>query len=163
MSFKLYNLTQSYQEVLDLITDNEMEHEGFADTLESIEDAIEDKLNSTAIIIKTLEAQAKAIREEEDRLKKRRSAYENNAKRLKAYAEDALIATGKDKIKGETFTLRLQNNPPSALITDEKAVPSHYLIEVQPTIDKKAMLEDLKNGIAVEGAQLQQKRSLRIV
>lgn len=163
MAFKLYELTAAYQEVLDLITDNEVEHEGFADTLESIDDAIEEKLNSTAIIIKTLDAQAKALKEEEDRLKKRRQALENNSKRLKAYAEDALIATGRDKIKGSTFTLRMQNNPPSALILDEKVIPGHYLIEVAPAIDKKAMLEDLKNGIEVEGAELQQKRSLRIV
>src|SRR5690606_22721486 len=101
--------------------------------------------------------------DEEDRLKKRRQSYENNAKRLKVYAEEALLATGKDKVKGATFTLRMQNNPPSALITDEKIIPGHYLIEVAPAIDKKAMLEDLKNGIAVEGAELQQKRSLRIV
>lgn len=163
MAFKLYELTASYQEVLDLITDSEIEHEGFADTLESIQDAIEDKLNSTAIITKTLDAQAKAIKEEEDRLKKRRQALENNSKRLKAYIEEALLATGKTQIKGATFTLRLQNNPPSALILDDKKIPGHYLIEQEPAIDKRGLLEDLKNGIAVEGAELQQKRSLRIV
>lgn len=163
MSFKLYELTHSYQQVLDLITDNEVEHEGFADTLESIEDAIEVKLNATAIIIKTLEAQAKAIKEEEDRLKKRRSALENNAKRLKVYAQDALESVGLDKVKGDTFTLRMQNNPPSVLLMDDKQVPDKYLVEVQPTVDKKALLEDLKNGLAIDGAELKQGRSLRIV
>lgn len=163
MSFRLYDLTQSYQELLDHITESEADHAGFADTLESIEDAIEDKLNSTAIIIKTLESQAKALKDEEDRMKKRRQSLENNAKRLKDYAESALIATGKSKVVGQAFTLRLQNNPASALILDEKAIPAHYLIEQQPTIDKKGLLEDLKNGIDIEGAALQQKRSLRIV
>lgn len=162
MSFRLYDLTANYQQVLDMITESEEGHPGFADTLESIEDAIEDKLNATAIIIKTLDAQAKALKDEEDRMRKRRQALENNSKRLKAYAEDALRATGRDKVIGNTFTLALQKNPPSALIQDDKAIPAHYLIEQLPTIDKKAILEDLKNGIFVEGAELQQKRSLRI-
>lgn len=163
MSFRLYELTHQYQELLDHITESEVEHPGFADTLESIEDAIEDKLNSTAIIIKTLESQAKALKDEENRMKKRRQSFENNIDRLKDYARQALEATGKDKIKGNNFTLRMQNNPPSANILDNKVIPGHYLIEQEPAIDKKGLLEDLKNGIAVEGAELKQGRSLRIV
>lgn len=131
--------------------------------MESIEDVIEDKLNSTAIIIKTLEAEAAALKTERDRLAKREKALTNNAKRLKDYAQDALIATGRDKIKGATFTLRMQNNPPSANILDNKLIPGHYLIEQEPAIDKRALLDDLKEGIAVDGAELRQGRSLRIV
>lgn len=163
MSFRLYELTTAYQELLDHMTESEEDHPGFADTLEAIDDAIEEKLNSTAIIIKTLEAQAKALKDEENRLAKRRKSYENNASRLKDYARQALESTGKAKVTGNTFTLRMQNNPPSAFITNELAIAAHYLIEQQPTIDKKAMLDDLKNGIDVEGAELQQKKSLRIV
>lgn len=163
MAFKLYELAASYQEVLDLITENEVDHPGFADTLASIEDAIEEKMNATAIIIKTLEAQAKAIKDEEDRLKKRRQTYENNAKRLKQYAQDTLEMTGLKKVEGANFTLRMQNNPPSAEIIDPKVIPGHYLIEQEPAIDKRGLLDDLKNGIYVEGAQLKQGRSLRIV
>lgn len=163
MAFKLYELTHQYQELLDLITESEADHPGFRDTLESIEDAIEVKLENTAKVIKTIEAEAKAIKAEEDRLKKRRQALENNAERLKDYAEQALIATGKERIKGGTFTLRLQYNPPSVRILDEKSIPAHYLVEQLPSIDKKGILEDLKNEIAVEGATLYRARSLRIV
>lgn len=163
MAFKLYDLTQQYQELLNIMTEYDEEHEGFRDTLEAIEDALEDKLNATAIIVKTLDAQAKALKEEEARLAKRRKALENNAARLKDYAQDALERTGKVKVVGQQFTLRLQNNPPSVRFLDEKAIPAHYLVEQMPTIDKKAILADLKNNIAVEGAELQQARSLRIV
>lgn len=163
MAFKLYELNAQYQELLDLISDTEVDHASFADTLESIEEAIEDKLENTAKVIKSLEAEAKAIKVEEDRMKKRRQALENNAARLKDYAEQSLIATGKERIKGNTFTLRLQYNPPSVTIHDEKAIPAHYLIDQVPSIDKKGILEDLKNEIAVEGASLHRVRSLRIV
>lgn len=163
MAFKLYELTHQYQELLELITESEQDHPGFRDTLEAIEDAIEIKLENTAKLIKTIEAEAKALKFEEDRLKKRRQALENNAGRLKDYAEQSLIATGKERIKGQTFTLRLQYNPPSVQVIDEKLIPAHYLVEQQPSIDKKGILEDLKNEIAVEGATLQRVRSLRIV
>ena len=162
MAFKLYELTQQYQEILNLINEYETDDPAILDTLEAIDDAIDDKLTSAAYIIKTLQAESKALKDEEDRLAKRRKVRDNNAARLKEYIQNALEATGRTKIDGGSITLRLQNNPPSVLIRDDKAIPGHYLIERQPDIDKKGILADLKEGIEVEGAELKQGKSLRI-
>lgn len=156
---RLYELTDAYQQIIDRISTGE---EGLEDTLESIEEALEVKLENTAKVVRTIEAEAKALKEEEDRLKKRRQHLENQAKRLKQYAEDTMNATGLDKVKGLHVTLRIQNNPPSVNLLDETQIPAHYLIEQQPAIDKKGILEDLKNGIHVDGAEIKQTRSLRI-
>lgn len=163
MSFKLYELTQQYQELLDYISDSEADPQDFMDTLESINDVWEDKMQATAIMYKTLKAQEKAYKDEEDRLRTRRQAMGNNAERLKQYMQDALEAVGRTKVEGGTFTLRVQKNPVSVLITDDKAIPGHYLTDVAPAIDKKGLLEDLKNGIYVEGAELKQTNHLRIL
>lgn len=163
MAFKLYELNQQYQQLIDLISNSDVERIEFADTLESIEEAIEDKLENTAKVIRAIEAEANAIKVEEDRLKKRRQALEGNADRLKDYIFHTMQITGKDKVKGAHINLRLQYNPPSVRMLDEKLVPAHYLVEQHPTVDKKALLTDLKNGIAVEGVELKREQSLRIV
>lgn len=162
MAFKLYDLTQQYQQIKDLIDEHETDSPALIDTLESIDGAIEDKLENIAKLIRTLEAESEAFKKEELRFQTKRKVRENNTKRLKAYAQEALEATGKRKIEGGTFTLALQKNPPSVLISDDKLIPAHYLIEQEPTIDKKSILEDLKNEIHVDGAELKRGQSLRI-
>ena len=158
---RIYELTDAYQQVITL-----MEEEGgadLADTLESIDDALELKLENTAKVIRTFEAQAEALKTEEDRMRKKRQTYQNNVDRLKSYIFEAMQATGKDKLKGVHVSLRLQNNPPSVNMLNAQAIPAHYLVEQPSTVDKKAVLQDLKNGIAVDGAELKQDKSLRIV
>lgn len=157
---RIYELTEAYQQIIDRIEDGEMD---LNDTLESIEDALDLKLENTAKIIRTWDAESAAIKAEEDRLKKRRQTRENGAERLKQYIFENMQKVKKEKIEGELFTLRLQNNPSKVNILNDKTIPAHYLVEQNPTINKQAILEDLKNGIAVEGAELQKSKHLRIV
>lgn len=163
MAFKLYELNAQYQQLIDLISNSDTERPEFTDTLESIEEAIEDKLENTAKVIRAIEAEANAIKVEEERLKKRRQALEGNADRLKEYIFHTMQITGKDKVKGAHINLRLQYNPPSLRILNEKEIPAHYLVEQPYKINNEALKADLKNGIAVEGAELKREQSLRIV
>ena len=158
---RIYELNNAWQEIIHRM--EEGDELDLTDTLESIEEALEVKLENTAKVIRTIEAEAAAIKSEEERLKKRRNAMENNVGRLKNYIFESMQITGKERLKGVHVSLRLQNNPPSVNMLDDKAIPAHYLVEQPSTVDKKAVLQDLKNGIAVEGAELKQEKSLRIV
>lgn len=158
---RIYELNNAWQEIIHRM--EEGDELDLTDTLESIEEALEVKLENTAKVIRTIEAEAAAIKTEEERLKKRRNAMENNVSRLKHYIFESMQITGKERLKGVHVSLRLQNNPPSVNMLDDKAIPAHYLIEQPSTVDKKAVLQDLKDGIAVEGAELKQEKSLRIV
>src|SRR5699024_1438734 len=111
-----YDLTDNFQKVQSLIEDG---GEGLQDTLESIELAIEDKLENIGKVIRNLEAEAKAFKEEEQRLADRRRSIENNIKHLKQYAENSMIVTGDKKIKAGLFTFSIQKNPPSVQIYNE--------------------------------------------
>ena len=53
---RLYELAQNYAELLDRA--EEMESDALVDTLESLQDAIEDKAENIAKFIRTLEADA---------------------------------------------------------------------------------------------------------
>ena len=58
----LYELSSAYQQIQTMIEDGQ---EGLADTLESLNDAIEDKAVGYAKVIKNVEGQAKATKAEE--------------------------------------------------------------------------------------------------
>ena len=154
----LYELSLSFQEVQNMDLDPEV----MQDTLDSIEDAIENKAENIAKLIRNLESDVSAYKEEEDRLKTKRQATENKVKWLKTYLEDNMKLTGKTKFKSGMFNFSIQKNPASVNIVDEKAIPEEFLIPQSPKVDKTSIKEILKRGIEVPGAELKQTEGLRI-
>lgn len=157
---KLYELTDNYMQLIELA--DQLDEETFRNTLESIQDSIEDKVENTAKVIKSIEADVLAIKEEEKRLKERRQALETKIDNIKDYLKEQLEKAGIDKVKRATFTVSIQNNPPKAEIVDEKSLPLEFMIPQPAKVDKRAILEKLKNGEHVPGAALVQERGLRI-
>ena len=154
----LYELSLSFQEVQNMDLDPEV----MKDTLDSIEDAIESKAENIAKLIRNLESDVSAYKEEEDRLKTKRQSAENKVKWLKTYLEDNMKLTGKTKFKSGMFNFAIQKNPASVNIVDEKAIPEEFLIQQPPKVDKTSLKEILKRGIEVPGAELKQTEGLRI-
>lgn len=154
----LYELSVAFQEVQNMDLDSEV----MKDTLDSIEDAIENKAENIAKLIRNLESDVAAYKEEEERLKTKRQATENKVKWLKTYLEDNMKLTGKTKFKSGMFNFSIQKNPASVNITDEKAIPEEFLIPQLPKIDKTSLKEILKRGIEVPGAELKRTEGLRI-
>ena len=64
----LYHLTTDYQQLLNLLYDGEVDQQTVMDTLDALEDAIEDKADGYAVIIKTIDADVDAIEAEIKRL-----------------------------------------------------------------------------------------------
>ena len=158
----LYKLNEQYQELLDKLTYEEVENEEeLLNELTQILISIEEKAENTAIIIKKLDAEADMIRKEEKRLADRRRAIENNAKFLKSNLEYSMILQDKKKFKTEHFSFNIQKNAPSVKIKDEEKALEHYK-RVTESIDKAKLKDDLKNGVALDYAELVQTESLRI-
>ncbi|KIO62097.1 hypothetical protein B4065_3317 [Caldibacillus thermoamylovorans] len=157
---KLYELTESYMKLIDL--SEQLDPETFKDTLDAIQDSLEDKVENTAKVVKSLESDVTAIKEEEKRLKERRRVLETKIDSIKNYLKEQLELAGIDKVKRPLITVSIQNNPPSVKVTDEKLIPSSFMIAKAPELDKKAVLKKLKDGEEVPGVELFQGRSLRI-
>ena len=154
----LYELSQNYLAVQDM----DLEPETLKDTLDSIEEAIEDKAENIAKWIRNLEADKKAFEEEEKRFKEKKQAADNRIKSLKLYLEDNMRLTGKTKFKAGFFSFAIQNNQPSVEVFDEALIPKQFLIEQPPKIDRAGIKELLKAGEEVPGAELKQTEGLRI-
>ena len=157
----LYDLTQDFLQVQVLIDEG---GEGLQDTLESIDLAIEDKLENIGKVIRNLEGEVEMLKNEETRLADKRKSIELNKQRLKSYVEDQLTITGKDKVKTGIFTFAMQNNPKSVKVLDENLLPRRLFIEQEPKLDKKALKDELKRigKDSMPGVELVQSRSLRI-
>lgn len=161
----LYELTEQYEGVLNLLYDGETSEQVILDTLESIDGEIEDKADNYAKIIKTMNAHAEAIEKEEKRLYSRRKALENRAQLLKSKLEENLRFIGKTKFKTALFSFNIQKNggiQPMSITENIKEIPMKYLIVPDPVPDKQAIRELLKNK-EVEWAKLEPyEESLRI-
>ena len=74
-------------------------------------------------------------------------------------------AAGEKKLPCGTFTVSIQNNAPSVVMDEQyvENVPAEYLRLREPEVDKKKILEALKDGKNLDGlAHLQQTASIRI-
>ena len=71
---------------------------------------------------------------------------ENTVERSKAAMQKAMTIAGEKKIPAGSFTCSIQANPPKVVIDEQylENIPEKYLIPQEPTINKKLMLEDLK-------------------
>lgn len=163
MSFKLYELTELYQNIWELVGDDEVDVGTLETALKQVEDNIESKSESIAKLIKGIDGDIAALKEEEKRLSKRRKTLENKQNNIKSYLENQLKAMDIDKVKTPLFTISIQKNPPSVHILNEELIPDKYK-KTQTTISivKKDLLEDLKLGEIIDGAEIKQEKSLRI-
>ena len=157
---KLYELATGYKNIEYHIELGE-DTEELESVLNNLNDEIEDKAENIAKLIKNYEADIEAFKTEEKRIAERRRTLENIVKRLKEYLFNNMKLTNKTKFKKGTFSFNIVKNPPSAEITNADIISSDYKVLTE-TIDKKAILTDLKKGKDVQGAILKQSESLRI-
>lgn len=149
---KLYELSQNYNNLYDLLENEEVSLEVIEEALVDIEDGIETKFENIARLIKRFEGTVNTFKEEEKRLNTRRKVYENRITSLKDYMLNQLEFMERTKIEGETFTVRKQKSPKSINI-DESLLKDAYLVQQKPKTNKKLIKEDLDNGVEVEGAK----------
>ena len=157
---KLYELSTGYKNI-EYLLENGEDNEELAAVLNSLSEEIEDKAENIAKLIRNYEADIEAFKTEEKRIAERRRTLENIVKRLKEYLFNNMKLTNKTKFKKGTFSFNIVKNPPSAEITNADIISSDYKVLTE-TIDKKAILTDLKEGKDVQGAILKQNESLRI-
>ena len=111
-----------------------------------------DKLEGCALFIKSLDAEAAAIKAEEAALKERRQAVERKAERMRGYV---LASMTSDPIEVDTPRCRVTVRKPSQIvvITDEAKLPRDMLrIKTEP--DKTAIKNAIKHGEDVPGARI---------
>lgn len=157
----IYELTESYKQVFDAISSGE-DDQVYLDTLQSINDSIEDKADNYMRVIKNLEGDNEALDKEIKRLQARKKTNQNGIKRMKEDLQLTMEQTNKLAFKTPLFSYGIQNNAPSLDNLDIDKIPKKYFVEQDPKLDKKSLLNDLKEGQEINGATMKQTQSLRV-
>lgn len=159
----LHNLTEQYQDLLDLAADGG-DREQLDAMLDGLGGKIEEKIGNTACVVRSLELQAEVIDAELKRLQARRSSMLNNATYLKERMQTSMTVMELDKVKTPLFTIGIQNNPPKVVVVDEFAIPESYFKVPQPTrsLMKEEVAKAWKAGQSVPGTEIVQEKSIRI-
>lgn len=161
---RLYDLAEQYNDLLDHLQD-EANNEELQRMLDGIGGKIEEKIENTVKVMKSLESDVTAIDAEIKRLSGRKSTLSNNISYLKTNIEQSMSSMDLSKVKGVLFTVSMQNNPPKVNVVDESSIPKDYfrIPEVVPVLDKKRLLDELKKGsYTIPGVALVQEKSLRV-
>ena len=125
---------------------------------------IQNKSTGIVAVVRNLESNIAAIDTEIKRLQELKRLKQNNITRLKEYTKECMNIQGIKKLETSLGNISIRKTPASVKILDETKIPSEYLTIKQVTnIDKKTLLDDLKDGLILEGiAELSQGTSLTI-
>lgn len=134
----LYELTNAYLNIQELIESDE----DYESVLDTIDDAIEIKADGYARVIRNMEAQAAAFKEEEKRLALKRKHCEAAISRLKQNLFESMKSTGKTKFKTDLFTFSIQKNggkiPVIVDVKDTSELPDE-LVKITESPDLEAI------------------------
>ncbi|MCS9997129.1 siphovirus Gp157 family protein [Weissella confusa] len=152
----LYDLTGKYKRLYELDIDDEV----FNDTIESLDDALEEKLTGYAYVIRNLEADEVALKEEERRLNDKRKAVATKIENIKGRVEQAMFELGLDSAPAGTMKFKF-NKSNKVVIDDEENIPDDFVkVKTERAIDKKAIKAAIKMGVTIDGARVVESKTL---
>lgn len=134
------------------------------DLFNELQCSLEQKLESTAYVLKELEANEQMLRSEVDRLNKKARALAKNQTMIRELMQYALKASEQDKVKTDKFTFSLRKS--SSLEIDELVAPLEFMpkqfVRVKKEFDKTAITKALKAGEIIDGCLLVANETLQI-
>ena len=166
---RLYEITGELLALQELLENPLDDEDVLKDTLEAVQGEYEIKLEAYCKVIKNLEADMEALKNEAKRLTDKRKVLENNIDRLKKAMFESMKATNTPKVKGQLFTVAIQKNGGVIPINYDKNdknitanLPDH-LVNIVKTPNLEAIRELLEAGKVVDGFTLGERgESIRI-
>ena len=145
----LYELSQ------DLITLRDLEDADKDEVISIIQSEIVNKGKGIIQVIKSLESDVEAIKNESDRLAKIKKVKENNLKKLREYTKLCMEQMELKKLETPIGNITIRKGVSTLKIDDESKLLDKYIEIVQTyKVNKDLIKTDLKSGQVVEGAYM---------
>lgn len=158
----LYELTSDLRELQD-IDFTEAEESQIEQIKDIIKAQIDTKGTGIIAVIRNEESDIEGIKAEIKRLQDLKKSKENRIENLKKYTKECLEDANIKKVSTSLGNMTVRKNPASVEIIDESLISDDYKrVITEIKVDKKAILADLKEGVAIEGAALKTSTSLMI-
>ena len=158
---KLYEISDAIRAALDHIELDEETGEILnADNLHAVEAEASEKIEATALYLRELDAEAKAAKEEANRMLDRVKSMQKRSDYLKSMLLDALHATGKVKTVRVTVSIRTTK---AVEIAEGADLPEAYTtVKTTVSPNKVAIKQALLDGVEVPGCHLEARESVSI-
>ena len=157
----LFELTENYVKFFTMLEEADEITEELEEMANNLNIAIEEKSDNYVKMIKNLNADVEAFKNIEKQFNKKRKTAENKIAWLKKNLQSSMEQTGRKKVETELFTVSIQKNTPSLDITSEENIGDEYY-KVERTLNKRDLLNDIKEGLIIDGVGIKQTESLRI-
>lgn len=160
---KLYELVAEFEAIhreLEL-AENDDEVDEVIARLGEAEGKFTDKAEAIAVIIQSLRASERILKEEVERLNDRKYWLETKTEKLKTYLKDAMERIGIPKVETPRFTISIRNNPQALYVANESTIPIGFF-KTERVLMKSAVKAALENGQDIPGCCLVRKTRVDI-
>lgn len=160
----LYELNNQYSQLLTELefAETPEEIDRIWQYIDSVEGDMADKADAYARILRNKMADAQMYKAEEHRFNTLRKAAENAVERMNNVMYDTMKMLNLSEVHTSIGKWRVQTNPASVQITDERKVPLEYREPQPDKIDKRAIMQHYKEtGELLEGVEIVQTESIR--
>lgn len=125
--FKLYDYTDSYRNIANLIEENpELATEDMLEALSNIQESSHDKITNTAELIVKLQDNIDIISKRQAELKSAKSSLTNKVDNIKRYLLENMQRMDMKKVSKGTRTVSIRNNAPKLLVKNKDKVPEEF-------------------------------------
>lgn len=158
---KLYEISDAIRAALDHIdVDPETGEILNADNLHAVEAEASDKIEATALYLRELDAEAKAAKDEADRMIARVKSMQKRSDYIKSMLLEALHATGKVKTARVTVSIRTTQ---AVEVSEGAGLPEAYTtVKTTVSPNKIAIKQALLDGVEVPGCHIEERESVSI-
>lgn len=160
----LYELTEEMMALSEMMEDSETDEQVLLDTIEGVSGEYDAKIENYCKLIKNLDAESKALKEESKRLSARQKTIDGNISRLKAFMLESMRQVGKTEAGGLLKAKIAKNGGmlPLKVNVQPEELPEEYRRTVYET-DNEAIRKALDEGKELDFAEYGERgESLRI-
>lgn len=144
-----------YELSADLVALRDLEEVEASEIIAIVQNEIANKGKGIIQVVRSIEADVDAVKNEIDRLTKIKRAKENHIKRLREYTKSCMEQMNMKKLETPVGNITVRKGTSTLKIDDETKLPSKYLEIVQTyKVDKDLLKVDLKAGIEIDGAYM---------
>ena len=144
-----------YELSADLVVLRDLEEVEASEIIAIVQNEIANKGKGIIQVVRSIEADVDAVKNEIDRLTKIKRAKEKHIKKLREYTKSCMEQMNMKKVETPVGNITIRKGTSTLKINDETKLPDKYLEIVQTyKVDKDLLKADLKAGIEIDGAYM---------
>ena len=151
----LFSIVQEYRQQLDALAELDLDATTYADTLESMQGDLQDKLRAVIAYSLDLEIEATGAAAASKRMKERADSLDTRVAWLREYALRAMEACKLPEISTDEWAAKIAKTPPKVLIAEGTELTAQFIrttVKTEP--DKTALKAALAAGAVIPGVSL---------